>query len=389
MVLMALPPIDRQHSQPATSSPPAIQKTASQFNNAAQQAKTGSEVAKTSVAHSLASAVKPNLSKLLARSERDKGSADQHHGKRTMVIDGVRVTTEDGQVTRVKLATVEPTVKINDTAGHVSISAKDATSVLARKLGEALPSTVCVILAPRSFEDRSSRKGEKAGNKAPTDFGATSATSVLDAETSTRVHQNNRDSSGGGDQQGRGDQDHHTTGGKRVAAVTRILVTLVVEAASPYVADVPLLVMRPTPKIWIHLYSWSSNSITFRLWPITAFPTTPRFGPRTRQALGTTTQGRSARLQVDSQRSSAPSIIRQKSVRRRTYARSAKLRRLWHIFSKNWSFSQGNAVVASSLKRQRRRRHNRISMPLSACPGSRLTAIKYNRNYQFSLDLSG
>jgi hypothetical protein len=212
---MALAPVANRNTEAATTPPPAAQKKAAdQFSKVAQQARSN-EAANTSGSDGQKTAVKLDQSKVQGRGERDQNQGDQNHpGKQTRLVNGVRVTTTDGHVTaRVNIGN-------NDAKGAAGSQnaamgmpeMKQATGAELRNLGQASPTAGNAVLTmPRLPEARTTRLGETAG-KVSSD-GSSATTSFLNTEAAIRGQQNGEGSSGGGGQQGKGDQGGDTPGG--------------------------------------------------------------------------------------------------------------------------------------------------------------------------------
>jgi hypothetical protein len=205
---MALAPVVNRNAQAA--SPPAVQKNAAdQFSKATQQARPG-EAANTKGADGQNTGVKTDQSKVQGRGERDQDQSGQNHpGKQTRLVNGMRVTTTDGHVTgRVKVGAddTKSAAGSQNTGTNRPEMRQAAGSELPRIAGQASPIATNVVLTmPRALDSRSTRPGEMAG-KATSDFGSNGTTSPLNAEAAIRGQQNGEGSSGGsGGQQGGGD----------------------------------------------------------------------------------------------------------------------------------------------------------------------------------------
>jgi hypothetical protein len=208
---MALAPVDRQYAHAASSPLPAVQKTASQFSKAAQQASRAGETANRNAAGEKPSS-KTNATKVQGRGERhqDQHKGDQHQeGTRTRIMNGVLVTTSGNQVTR------RVNIGTNETKGTLTTTAP--TSEPLRNLGQALPTAGNTLITPRMLGPRDARPSETAG-KSSSDFGNSGTTSALNTDTAIRGQQNSSGSSGGGDdKQGQDDKGKDSTGGNQGA----------------------------------------------------------------------------------------------------------------------------------------------------------------------------
>jgi hypothetical protein len=195
---MALAPVDRQLAHAAASPPPATKSSIVQFNSVAQQVSRAPDAASTTVTGDKDTSAKKDMSKVQGRGERDQ-DGHHHEGKQTRIIDGVKVTIENGRTTRVNIGTHE---------AKSTFTTTPPTSEPLRNLGQALPTAG--KLAPailRSFDPRSSRTGDVG--KAPTDGNM----AVLNADTAIIGQQNNENESGGGNEQGEGNQGQDPTSG--------------------------------------------------------------------------------------------------------------------------------------------------------------------------------
>ncbi len=184
---MALTPLANRDAQAAALLSPVAQKTASQFSKAAQQASRVGEAANTAGSEGKNAAMKPDPSRVQGRGERDQGQGGHHHtGKQTRIVDGEKITIEDGRVTRVSVGSHDAKVTISNAA--------TAFEPL-RNLGQIVTATGRIIPAtPHPLESRSSRPGETTKTSSDN---STGNTSFLSTEAAIRG-ENNETPSGGG-----------------------------------------------------------------------------------------------------------------------------------------------------------------------------------------------